>query len=84
MASGEVSVESQVHQIAKHAAGLRDAETERAPGARAPLRRQRISTRQPQTIKKIATIATLIVLFCYLIISGASLQVKYLEAKSAD
>src|SRR6478672_10860111 len=34
-----------MHQIPKHAAALRDAETERAPDARAPLRRQRIVLR---------------------------------------
>src|SRR3954468_22622737 len=34
-----------MHQIAKHAAALRDAETKRAPDARAPLRRQRIVSR---------------------------------------
>src|SRR5215213_2321163 len=45
LASGEILVEPQIHQIAKHAAALRDAETERTPDARAPLRRQRVVSR---------------------------------------
>ena len=42
LASGEILVEPQMHQIPKHTAALRDAETKRAPNARAPLRRQRV------------------------------------------
>src|SRR3954464_4704530 len=42
LVSGKILVEPEMHQIPKHAAALRDAETERAPNARAPLRRQRI------------------------------------------
>ena len=46
LASGKILVEPEMHQIAKHAAALRDAETERVPDARAPLRRQRIVFRR--------------------------------------
>src|SRR5205823_4250564 len=42
LASGKILVEPEMHQIAKHAAALGDAETERAPDPRPPLLRQRI------------------------------------------
>src|SRR5438094_857045 len=45
LASGKILVEPEMHQIAKHASALRDAETERAPDPRAPLQRQRIVCR---------------------------------------
>ena len=55
LASGKILVEPEMHQIAKHAAALRDAETERAPDARAPLRRQRIVCRRvPQERNDVA------------------------------
>src|SRR5439155_25068192 len=45
LASGKILVERELHQIEKHAAALRYAETERAPDAGTPLRRQRIVCR---------------------------------------
>lgn len=41
-ASRKILVEPKMDQIAKHAAALRDAETQRMADARPPLRRQRI------------------------------------------
>src|SRR5437870_735 len=46
LASGQVLVEAEMHQIAKYAAALRDAETQRMVDARPLLRRQRIILRR--------------------------------------
>src|SRR5436190_82035 len=45
LATGKILIEPEMHEIAEDAAALRDAETERAPDPRPPLRRERIVCR---------------------------------------
>ena len=57
LAPRKILVKPEIHQIPKHAAALRDAETKRLPDTRAPLRRQRISVvswRRNETMSRIA------------------------------